>query len=80
VEKRVGDEVIGATINKTGAFRFRATKVGKDTALATIRVPACSCCSGLTCYIAAPWIRPRGPQRRSSFRMASVRTWEKRCA
>jgi Cu+-exporting ATPase len=36
VEKRVGDEVIGATINKTGAFRFRGTKVGKDTALATI--------------------------------------------
>ncbi len=36
VEKKVGDEVIGATINKTGAFRFRATKVGKDTALATI--------------------------------------------
>ena len=31
-----GDEVIGATINKTGAFRFRATKVGKDTALASI--------------------------------------------
>ena len=36
VEKRAGDEVIGATINKTGAFRFRATKVGKDTALASI--------------------------------------------
>ncbi len=36
VEKREGDEVIGATINKTGAFRFRATKVGADTALATI--------------------------------------------
>ncbi len=36
VEKRVGDEVIGATINKTGAFRFQATKVGKDTALANI--------------------------------------------
>jgi len=36
VEKRVGDEVIGATINKTGAFRFRTTKVGKDTALANI--------------------------------------------
>ena len=36
VEKQVGDEVIGATINKTGAFRFRATKVGKDTALANI--------------------------------------------
>ncbi len=34
--KKMGDEVIGATINKTGAFRFRATKVGKDTALAQI--------------------------------------------
>ena len=34
--KRPGDEVIGATINKTGAFKFRATKVGKDTALAQI--------------------------------------------
>ena len=36
VEKRAGDEVIGATINKTGSFRFKATKVGKDTALAQI--------------------------------------------
>ena len=36
VDKKVGDEVIGATINKTGAFKFRATKVGKDTALANI--------------------------------------------
>ncbi|MDG6913296.1 MAG: HAD-IC family P-type ATPase, partial [Nitrososphaerota archaeon] len=36
VGKRPGDEVIGATINKTGAFRFRATKVGSETALATI--------------------------------------------
>jgi len=36
VDKAVDDEVIGATINKTGAFRFRATKVGKDTALASI--------------------------------------------
>ncbi len=36
VEKRAGDEVIGATINKTGAFKFRTTKVGKDTALANI--------------------------------------------
>jgi Cu+-exporting ATPase len=34
--KKQGDEVIGATINKTGAFKFRATKVGKDTALAQI--------------------------------------------
>ncbi|MCC6179251.1 MAG: HAD-IC family P-type ATPase, partial [Chloroflexi bacterium] len=36
VEKRPGDEVIGATINGNGAFRFRATRVGKDTALAQI--------------------------------------------
>jgi Cu+-exporting ATPase len=36
VEKQPGDEVIGATINTTGSFRFRATKVGKDTALANI--------------------------------------------
>ena len=36
VEKQVDDEVIGGTLNKTGSFRFRATKVGKDTALATI--------------------------------------------
>ncbi|MFA4965862.1 MAG: heavy metal translocating P-type ATPase [Thermoleophilia bacterium] len=36
VEKGPGDEIIGATINKTGSFRFRATKVGKDTALAQI--------------------------------------------
>ena len=36
VEKLVGDEVIGGTLNKTGSFRFRATKVGKDTALANI--------------------------------------------
>lgn len=36
VEKRVGDSVVGSTINKTGAFQFRATKVGKDTMLAQI--------------------------------------------
>jgi Cu2+-exporting ATPase len=36
VEKTVGSSVIGATINKTGTFRFRATKVGADTALAQI--------------------------------------------
>jgi Cu+-exporting ATPase len=36
VEKRQGDEVFGATLNKTGSFRFRATKVGKDTALQQI--------------------------------------------
>jgi Cu+-exporting ATPase len=36
VEKRPGDEVIGSSVNKTGAFTFRATKVGADTALARI--------------------------------------------
>jgi len=36
VEKKVGDEVIGATINKTGSLQFEATKVGKDTMLAHI--------------------------------------------
>ena len=36
VEKQAGDTVIGGTMNKTGAFRFRATQVGKETALAQI--------------------------------------------
>ncbi|OUC05283.1 hypothetical protein RY27_28225, partial [Litorilinea aerophila] len=36
VDKGPGDEVIGATVNTTGSFKFRATKVGKDTALAQI--------------------------------------------
>jgi Cu+-exporting ATPase len=36
VEKKAKDEVIGATINKSGSFKFEATKVGKDTALAQI--------------------------------------------
>jgi Cu+-exporting ATPase len=36
VEKKEGDTVIGATLNKTGTFRFEATKVGKDTVLAQI--------------------------------------------
>ncbi|HEY9659933.1 MAG TPA: heavy metal translocating P-type ATPase [Allocoleopsis sp.] len=36
VKKHPGDEVIGATINKTGSFQFRATRVGKDTFLAQI--------------------------------------------
>jgi Cu+-exporting ATPase len=36
VTKQPGDEVIGATINKTGSFEFRATKIGRDTALAQI--------------------------------------------
>jgi Cu+-exporting ATPase len=36
VDKAAGDPIIGATLNKTGSFVFRATKVGRDTALAQI--------------------------------------------
>jgi Cu2+-exporting ATPase len=36
VKKSVGDAVIGATINKSGSFQYKATKVGADTALAQI--------------------------------------------
>lgn len=36
VKKQPGDEVIGATINGAGAFKFRATRVGKDTVLSQI--------------------------------------------
>jgi Cu+-exporting ATPase len=36
VSKALGDEVVGATINKTGSFQFRATRVGQDTTLAQI--------------------------------------------
>jgi len=36
VEKKVGDEVIGATINKMGVLKFKATKVGQETTLAQI--------------------------------------------
>ena len=36
VEKEVGDRVIGATINKFGAFKFKTTKIGKETVLAQI--------------------------------------------
>jgi Cu+-exporting ATPase len=35
-EKKAGDNVIGATINKTGSFRFEATKVGRETMLSQI--------------------------------------------
>jgi Cu+-exporting ATPase len=36
VDKKPNDQVIGSSVNKTGAFTFRATKVGRDTALAQI--------------------------------------------
>ena len=36
VDKKAGDPVIGSSVNKTGAFTFRAAKVGSDTALARI--------------------------------------------
>ena len=59
VGKEAGSEVFGATINKTGSFTFRATKVGAETALAQIirlveeaqgskaPIPACCRQSGL---------------------------------
>ncbi|MEI7474936.1 MAG: heavy metal translocating P-type ATPase [bacterium] len=36
VDKKLGDSIIGATINKTGSFKFKATKIGKDTVLQQI--------------------------------------------
>ena len=36
VAKKIGDEVIGATVNRSGSITFRATRVGKDTALGQI--------------------------------------------
>lgn len=36
VEKRIGDTVSAATVNRTGSFTFRATRVGADTDLARI--------------------------------------------
>ncbi|WP_353094973.1 heavy metal translocating P-type ATPase [Tissierella praeacuta] len=36
IDKAVDDEVIGATINKFGTFKFRANKIGKDTVLSQI--------------------------------------------
>jgi Cu+-exporting ATPase len=36
VEKSIGDKIIGASINKNGSIKFKATKVGRDTALAQI--------------------------------------------
>ena len=36
VEKTPGDEIVGGTLNTIGAFTFRATRIGKDTALARI--------------------------------------------
>lgn len=36
VDKTVDDQVVGATINKVGAFKFRATQIGKDTVLSQI--------------------------------------------
>lgn len=36
IEKKAGDRVIGATINKTGTFKFETTRVGRDTVLSQI--------------------------------------------
>ena len=39
VDKEKGSKVIGSTINKSGYFTFRATKVGDDTTFAQIHTP-----------------------------------------
>lgn len=36
VTKKVGDEVVGGSVNKSGSFLFKATRIGKDTALSQI--------------------------------------------
>jgi P-type Cu+ transporter len=36
VDKKIGDKVVGGTINKQGSFKFKATKIGKDTLLSQI--------------------------------------------
>jgi Cu+-exporting ATPase len=36
VEKKAGDDVIGSTINRTGSFKFEATRIGRDTMLSQI--------------------------------------------
>lgn len=36
IEKKVGDKVVGATLNKNGFFKYRSEKVGEDTALSRI--------------------------------------------
>ena len=36
VSKKVGDEVVGGAVNKSGSFLFKATRIGKDTALSQI--------------------------------------------
>jgi Cu+-exporting ATPase len=36
VSKKVGDEVVGGSVNKSGSFLFKATRIGKDTALSQI--------------------------------------------
>ena len=36
VDKKIGDEVIGATINKSGLLKAKATKIGQDTVLSQI--------------------------------------------
>ena len=36
IEKKVGDKVVGATLNKNGYFKYRSEKVGEDTALSRI--------------------------------------------
>lgn len=75
VEKSKGDTVTGASINQNGTIRYRADKVGKDTALARIiqlveeaqgsKAPIARMADVISSYLcpwssASPWYRP-GP-------------------
>ena len=62
VDEGPGDEVIGATLNTTGTFVMRATRVGRDTALARI-VDLVERAQGSKAPIAAPGRPDRGGLR-----------------
>jgi Cu+-exporting ATPase len=62
VKKRIGDSVIGATINQQGLLKIRATKIGKDTFLAQV-IKLVEECQGLVKILFwaqgfLPWINP----------------------
>ena len=77
VAKGVGDEVIGATLNTSGSFVFRATRVGRDTVLAQI-VAARRAGAGLEGADPAPGRRGHGlvrPARPGDCALATFVVW-----
>lgn len=75
VEKQAGDSVIGATINKSGYFKMRATKVGDDTALSQIvrlvdeatssKAPIAKLADKVSGRVRPPWSSPSPLLQRS---------------